>query len=111
MCISIFPPLCADPTLTIKNLCLVTASVWSWYELGWYRGGLGVPQAVRDEIETSTAYQTEEEEMKALLLYYLHTVPMASWQSLAGALHFREEKTALQAIKCFLKDTPAGQSS
>ena len=104
-------PPCADPTLNISNLQLVTKSVEKWYDLGWYRGGLGVPETVCNEIRDSTSYQTEEEKKEALLLYYLHNVPMASWPSVAGALHFREEKTASQALKGFLNDTPAGQSS
>ena len=87
---------------------LVTASVKNWYDLGQYNGGLGVPCAVCDEIRDSMAYQTEEEKKEVLLLYYLHNVPMASWQSVAGALYYREEKTALQAVKVFLKDKPPG---
>ena len=109
VCIPICPPPCADPTLNIDNLRQVTASVENWYDLGYYRGGLGVPRAVRDEI--NTAYQTEEKKKEALLIYYLQTMPMASWPSVAGALHYMEEKTASQAVKDFLKDTPAGQSS
>ena len=104
-------PSFADPTLTIKNLCLVTASVKNWYYLGLYRGGLGIPESVRNEIRASSAYRTKEEKKEALLLYYLHTIPMASWPSVAGALHYLEEKTASQAVKHFLKDTPAGQLS
>ena len=84
------------------------ASVKNWYGLG-RNGGLFVPIAVCYEIMASTAYQTEEEKKEALLLYYLHTIPMASWQNVAGALHFQEEVTALQAVKAFLKYTPAGQ--
>ena len=83
------------------------ASVKNWYDLGRYVGGLDIPIAVCDEIRANTA--TEEEKKEALLLYYLHNMPMASWQSVAGALHFREEVTALQAVKAFLKYTPAGQ--
>ena len=117
ICISICPTPCADPTLTINNLRLVMASVKNWYDLGRYVGGLyvgwddelNVPIAVCDEIRYSTAYQTEEEKKEALLLYYLHTMPMASWQNVAGALHYQEEVTALQAVKVFLKLTPAGQ--
>ena len=101
------PPPCADPTLTINNLRLVTASVENWHDLGRYAGGLDVPGAVCDEIKNNTAYKTEEDKKEALLLYYLHTVPMASWPSVAGALHRREEKTASQAVKNFLKQ--AGQ--
>ena len=119
ICISICPTPCADPTLTINNLRLVMASVENWRGLGRYRGGLNVPIAVYDEIRDSTAYQTEirdstayqtwEEKEEALLLYYLDTMPMASWQNVAGALHFVKEETALQAVKVFLKYTPAGQ--
>ena len=107
VCISICLSPCADPTL--NNLRLVTASVKNWYDLGRYRGGLGVPPAVRDKIRTNLDYQTEGKKKEALLLYYLHNVPMASWPHVAGVLHYRKEKTALQAVKNFLKDTPAGQ--
>ena len=109
ICISICPTPCADPTLTINNLRLVMASVKNWYGLGPYQGGLGVPAAVCNEIRASTAYQTEEEKKEALLLYYLHIMPMTSWQNVAGALHMREEVTALQAVKALLKFSPAGQ--
>ena len=109
ICISICPTPCADPTLTINNLRLVMASVKNWYDLGLSSGGVDVPVAVCREIRDSTAYQTEEEKKEALLLYYLHTMPMASWQNVAGALHFREEVTALQVVKALLKYTPAGQ--
>ena len=85
------------------------ASVKNWDDLGHYYSGLGVPPAVRDEIRDSRAYQTADEQKVALLQYYLDNVAMASWQSVAGALHWREEKTALQIAKVFL--TPAaGQS-
>ena len=47
----------------------------------------------------------------ALLLYYLNNVPMALWSSVAGVLHFREEKTASQVVEDSLKDTPTGKSS
>ena len=64
-----------------------------------------------DDINDNTAYKTEEEKKEALLVYYLLTMPMASWPSVAGALHRREEKTASQAVQVFLKATAAGQSS
>ena len=101
----------ADPTLNINSLGRVTASVKKWYNLGNDRGGLDVPPAVCDQIKDSNDYQTEEKKKEALLIYYLCTMPMASWPSVAGALHRMEEKTASQAVKVYLKDTPAGQSS
>ena len=114
VCITICPTPCADPTLTSNNLLQALASVHDWYTLGCgvYVGGngLGVPDAVCDEIVDSADYQTEEEKKKAMLLYYLHTMPQPSWQTVAGALYRREEVTALEAVKVFLKHTP-GQSS
>lgn len=101
--------LCLDATLTFNNLRLVMASVKEWYELAHFDGGLGVPGAVCDGIKSDTAYQTEEEKKEALLSYYLRTIPMASWQSVAGALHYREETSALEAAKAFLKSIPSGQ--
>ena len=111
VCIPICPPPCADPTLTINNLRQVTASVKNWYYLGQDYGSLNVPGAVCVDIRDSNDYKTEEEKKKALLVYYLLTMPMASWPSVAGALHRREEKTASQAVQVFLKATAAGQSS
>ena len=64
-----------------------------------------------DDIRDNTTYKTEEKKKEALLLYYLLTMPMASWPSVAGALHRRGEKAASQAVKDYLKTTPAGQSS
>ena len=105
----LWPTLCVDPTLTINNLRRVTASVKKWHDLGKYRSGLGVPQAVRDKIRSNTTYKTEEEKKEALLLYYLHTVARASWQNVAGALHKLEEVTPLKAVNVFLQSTPAGE--
>ena len=99
----------SDPTLTINNLRSVTASVKNWDELGNYYYGLGVPAAVIDKIMSNSAYKTDEEKTEALLLYYLNTVPRASWQNVAGALYWREEVTALKAVNVFLQFTPAGE--
>ena len=117
VCITVCPTPCADPTLTINNLLQALASVHNWYHLGCgsvFGGGgtgLGVPVDVCNEIRDSGDYQTEEEKKKAMLLYYLHTVPQPSWQTVAGALYrMEEEVTALEAVKVFLKHTP-GQSS
>ena len=84
-------------------------SVKKWYELGHYDYGLGVPPAVREKIKSNTAYKAEEEKKEALLLYYLHTVAKASWQNVAGVLHWRKEVTALEAVNVFLQSTPAGE--
>ena len=107
----------ADPTLTLDNLCKVTESVgkWDapdahttekWHALGGYYYGLCIPPVVRDEILANAAYQSEDDKKKALLEYYLHNVPMASWENVAGALYFMEEKDSLEAVKEFLTVSP-----
>ena len=106
---SFCPLLCVDPTLTIKNLCLVTATVGDWYRLGYYDSGLHVPDCVRQMIKENLAYKTEEEKKEALLLYYLRNVPSASWQNVAGVLHCMEEVTALETVNGFWKSPPAGE--
>ena len=98
----------SDPTLNLHNLCLVMTSVKDWFSLGSYHYGLGVPNSVCHEIYRSTDYKTEEEKKAALLQYFLENVPMASWQTVAGALHWREEKKALQMVQPFLP--PSGES-
>ena len=101
-------PLFTDLTLTYNILCLVMISVVNWYELGDYECGLGVPQAVLDEIKNNTAYKTEEDKKEALLRYFLKNVPMASWEKVAGALYRMEEKTALEAVKAIMILRPTG---
>ena len=104
---SVSSSLCADLTLTINNLRLVTASLENWYDLGRYDSGLGVPRDVFNKIYTSN--KTEEEKKEALLWYYLDNVPMASWPSVAGAVYFMKDKAGLKAVKNFLQHTPGGQ--
>ena len=62
-----------------------------------------------NKIKSNTEYKTEKEKKEALLLYYLQTVPMASWRNVAGALHRMEEVTALKVMNVFLQTTLAGE--
>ena len=96
----------SDGTLTTSNVCQALASVKDWYSLGVYNGGLGVPVAVGYGIRDNRPNKTEEEKKTEMLVYYLHTVPQASWQTIAGALYYMEEVTALEAVKRFLHHTP-----
>ena len=93
--------LCADSTITINNLRTVTSSVSNWYDLGHYDSGLGVPRLVLNKIRANPA-MTEEVKRTEVLLYFLRYVPMASWERVAGALYWRKEERALQAVKKFL---------
>ena len=76
--------------------------------MGWNENGLAIPSTKCKEILHSTCYQTQEDKKEALLRYYQSTMPIASWQHFAGALHARGEKTALEDVKKFLKDKTAG---
>ena len=96
-----------DGTLTTRNVRRALASVKDWHGLGCkYIGGLGVPGAVCDDTRDNQPNKTEEEKKEEMLVYYLHTMPQASWQTIAGALYYREEVTALEAVKRFLHHTP-----
>ena len=96
----------SDGTLTTSNVCQALASVKDWHRLGPYNGALLVPQAVCDDIRGKRPNKTEEEKKTEMLVYYLHTMPQASWEDIAGALYYREEVTALEAVKRFLHHTP-----
>ena len=96
----------SDGTLTTSNVCQALASVKDWHRLGYYASGLRVPPAVGDDIQDNRPNKTEEEKKTEMLVYYLHTVPQASWQTIAGALYYMEEVTALEAVKRFLHHTP-----
>ena len=103
VCIAMLcPTLCADPTLTINNLRHVTSSVQNLYGLGDYDYGLGVPYHVLNEIRRDPAL-TEEEKKTKVLLYFLHNVPMASWERVAGVLYYMKEE---RAVKEFLSVSP-----
>ena len=95
----------SDGTLTTSNVCQALASVKNWRNLG-YAGALDVPLAVCDDIRDNRPNKTEEEKKTEMLVYYLHTVPQASWQTIAGALYYMEDVTALEAVKRFLHHTP-----
>ena len=96
----------SDGTLTTSNVCQALESVKNWCSLGYYNGGLDVPPAVCNDIRNNRPNKTEEEKKTEMLVYYLHTVPQASWQTIAGALYYSKEVTALEAVKRFLHHTP-----
>ncbi|CAI8023828.1 hypothetical protein GBAR_LOCUS13909, partial [Geodia barretti] len=54
-----------------------------------------------DEIVNNPAL-TDKDKKTKILLYFLHNVPMASWEKVAGVLYYRKEERALQAVKKFL---------
>lgn len=81
---------------------MVIGSVEDWHSLG--SSGLEVLSPVCDRIKNSSEYTTEDEKRRALIAYYIQTMPDASWKGLAAGLYRREEKTALEALKEYLGD-------
>ena len=55
-----------------------------------------------DEIRDNPAMTSEEDKRTEVLLYFLRNVSMVSWERFAGALYWRKEERALQAVKEFL---------
>ena len=66
---------------------------------------LDVPDSVVDDIRASPSHSTEEEKRIAGLQYYLQTLTGASWETIAGALWFMEEHTALEEVRQHLPRT------
>ena len=95
-----------DDTLTVNNVCQTLLSVKDWHSLGC--SGLEILSSVCDHIRGSLDYSTEEEKKRALIKYYLRTMPDVSWKGIATGLFRREEKAALKAVNDYLKD-PKGE--
>ena len=94
---------CTDPTLTLKNISTVTATVpLESDELG--ESVLRVLDGEREEIRQQSSTATEERER--LICYYLNYSEYASWGHLAGRLYCRQHHDALSAARRFIKTEP-----
>ena len=94
-----------DSTLTIQNV--TRARTGMVYSRG-FSSNLGVPGPILDDIQLR--YSTDDQRKLAVVEYYLHYAPGASWSHLAGELYYREQEGALQHIQRYLQ-RPAGMSS
>ena len=92
-------PLSPDPTLTVASVTAVLESVGNWYGLG---ARLDVPRPVQDVIRDS--HRGDRERKTALAVYFVSSMPGASWTTLAGALFREEESAALLAVGRHLKE-------
>ena len=90
-------PLSPDPTRTVASVTAVLESVGDWYGLGHW---LGVPEPVQDVIRGSH----RDDSKTALAEYFVNSVPVASWTTLASALYYKEESAALLAVGRHLKE-------
>ena len=61
------------------------------------------------QIRDNSSYSTEEEKREATIDYFLNTIPLASWATLAGRLYREEQNVSLEAVRKYLHHT-TGQS-
>ena len=66
-------------------------------------GSLGVSVSVAFQIITNPSYATEEKRRKATIAYYLGTIPLASWATLAGEFYRKERHVSLEAVRKYLR--------
>ena len=96
MCSSL--SLSPDPTLTVEAVAAALQTVGYWEGVAVR---LEVPGSIR--VSISASQSTAEEQIKALAEYFISTLPSPSWSTLAGALYYKGEGAALQAISSHLQ--------
>ena len=87
-----------DSTLTVQNVSRALTGMG--YDRG-FCGVLGVPLSILSGIEQR--YSTDDQRNLAIVEYYLHYAPGASWSHLAGLLYCSEKKGALQHIQIYVQ--------
>ena len=102
LCPLLLPPLIyPDASLTPQNIFQST-SAEDYNDL---RGCLVVPAAVYYQINANSSYPTEEKRREAMIVYYLNTIPLASWARLAGQVYWQEKHVSLEAVRKYLHHT------
>ena len=91
----------SDASLTPQNIFQATSDV-GYDDLD---ACLGVPTSVYWQINANPSYPTEEKRREAMIVYYLNTIPLASWATLAGGLYKEEKRVSLVAVRKYLHHT------
>ena len=91
----------SDASLTPQNIFQAT----SYVGYGVLRDCLQVPDTVYYQITANPSYPTEEKRREAMIVYYLNTTPLASWDRLAGELYRWNEYLSLEAVRKYLHHT------
>ena len=94
----LLPPLYPDASFTLNNVLQATSHV----PYGVLDDCLEVPTSVFYQITANTSYSTEEKRREAMIVYYLNTIPLASWATLAGRLYLMEQHVPLEAVRKYL---------
>ena len=68
---------------------------------------LAVPVSVYYQINANRFHPTEEKKKRAMIAYYINTIPLAScnWATIAGGLYWKGEHVALKAVRKYLHHT------
>ena len=90
-----------DASITLRRVYQVTSAV----DYGDLNVCLEVPLSVYAQIRADPAYPTEEKKRAALIAYFLHSLPRASWAMLAGLLYYEEQHSSLEAAREYLQHT------
>ena len=94
----LLPSLYPDASLTVSNIYQATSTVD--YGRLWYY--LNVPRSVYHQVNDNPSYPKKRE---AIITYFLNIVPLASWATLAGRLHYYEDHVSLEAVRKYLHHT------
>ena len=66
---------------------------------------LYLPYSVYLQIDANPSYPTEEKKREAIITYFLNTIPLASWATLAGGLYRKEQDVSLQSVRKYQHHT------
>ena len=90
-----------DASLTVSNIYQATSTV-GYRRLNYC---LGAPTSVFSQIIANPSYPTKGKKREAIITYFLNTVPLASWATLAGRLYYEEEHVSLKTVRKYLHHT------
>ena len=97
LCHSLSP----DASITLHRVYQVTSAV----KYVVLNRCLEVPNIVKLQIDVNPAYPTEEKKREALIAYFLHSLPRASWAMLGGRLYYYNKHSSLEAAREYLQHT------
>ena len=96
----------SDPTLTVENVVEVIGAVGDWEVVARRsadtrdRRVLGISDSKLQEIKLQSS--SEKDKRKSVGVYWIKTVPCASWHKLARVLYQNGEERALALMKQYI---------
>ena len=96
----LLPPLYSDANLIVQNIFQATSNV----DYDVLSNFLEIPGSVYLQITDNLSDPTDKKR-EAMIVYYLNTIPCASWSTLAAALYYWEKQISLDAVRKYLHCT------